>query len=434
MIDRSNDLKNGSAGPVFYCIIISMNEKKHFWTLRYTLINVTYFAVFCTVHAYAAVYLLDRGFTNTQIGILLAVANVASAFLQPVVASLIDRQGIATNRNVCMCCAAIIAVGSALLLVADHNRIVVFVVYALIYMVQFTYMPVMTALNFEYTKAGANIFYGLARGLGSAGFAITSAIIGKVIEMRGVRVLLYVNIAIMLIQVVIIYFFRLPKDQNGSLEKSSGQASDQSAETTNERPDGMLQFLRRYPSFTIMLLATILLFFTHNMLNDYLIQIIRPLGGSESHLGIATFLAALLELPTMAVISLISKKVSMRILLIISGISFTVKVVIMLIASSIPLVYASQAIQMFAYAVYIPAAAYYVSDNIASTDQVKGQAFVTSTFTLAGVFSSLICGIILDKLGVRHMLVIGTIISIAGTALIVYAMCRRDETVKEQGV
>ena len=37
-------------------------DKKHFWTLRYTLINVTYFAAFCTVHAYAAVYLLDRGF------------------------------------------------------------------------------------------------------------------------------------------------------------------------------------------------------------------------------------------------------------------------------------------------------------------------------------------------------------------------------------
>ncbi len=406
--------------------MVPMNEKKHFWTLRYTLINVTYFAVFCTVHAYAAVYLLDRGFTNTQIGILLAVANVASALLQPVVASLIDRQGIATNRNVCMCCAAIIAAGSALLLVADHSLIVVFVVYALIYMVQFTYMPVMTALNFEYTKAGANIFYGLARGLGSAGFAITSAIIGRVIEMRGVRVLLYVNIIIMIAQFIIIYFFRLPKDLRASADEASAGADSQSDATAKEQPDGMIAFLRRYPSFTIMLLATILLFFTHNMLNDYLIQIIRPLGGSESNLGVATFIAALLELPTMAVITLISKKVSMRILLVISGISFTVKVVIMLIATSIPLVYASQAMQMFAYAVFIPAAAYYVSENIASTDQVKGQAFVTSTFTLAGVFSSLICGIILDRLGVRHMLVIGTIISIAGTALIIYAMSRRD--------
>ena len=46
--------------------------------------------MFCTLHAYAAVYLLDRGFTNTQIGILLAVANITSAVAQPLVAAVID--------------------------------------------------------------------------------------------------------------------------------------------------------------------------------------------------------------------------------------------------------------------------------------------------------------------------------------------------------
>ena len=56
-----------------------MNSKSFSWSLRYTLINATYFAAFCTVHAYAAVYLLANGFTNTQVGILLAVANIISA-------------------------------------------------------------------------------------------------------------------------------------------------------------------------------------------------------------------------------------------------------------------------------------------------------------------------------------------------------------------
>ncbi len=124
----------------------------------------------------------------------------------------------------------------------------------------------------------------------------------------------------------------------------------------------------------------------------------------------------------MAVITLISKKVSMRILLVISGVFFTVKAVIMLLATSIPVAYLSQSMQLLAYAVFIPAAAYYVSENIDLTDQVKGQAFVTSCFTLAGVFSSLICGVILDRLGEKEMLMIGTAISAAGTALIIYAM------------
>ncbi len=391
------------------------------WTFKYTLINVTYFAVFCTLHAYAAVYLLDRGFTNTQIGILLAVANITSAVAQPLVAAVIDKRGFFTNRNVTMISALAIAAGSALLLVADSNKIVVFVIYALIYMIQFTYMPVMTALNFEYQRKGISIFYGLARGLGSAGFAVTSAIIGTVVEKSGVRVLLYVNIAIMLIQTVVVYFFRLPSEDAESQDEKIGAAED-IHNGAEEKDSSIGEFVRKYPAFMLMLLATIFLFFTHNMLNDYLIQIIRELGGSESNLGIATFVAALLELPTMALITVISKKVSMNKLLVISGISFTIKAVIMLLATNIPLVYVSQAMQMFAYAVFIPAAAYYVSNNIAEHDQVKGQAFVTSCFTMAGVFSSLLCGIILDKLGVKEMLVIGTVISIIGTLLIIRSM------------
>ncbi len=409
-------------------------KKDHSWTVRYTLINVTYFIAFCTIHAYAAVYLLDRGFTNTQIGIVLALSNVVSALLQPLVAALIDKQGFFTNRNVMMICAVLIAAGSLLLLFADSLKAVVFIVFSFIYMVQFTYMPVMTALNFEYKRAGINIFYGLARGLGSAGFAVTSAIIGKVIEMRGVRVLLYCNVVIMLVQSVIIWFFRLPKTlSGGEIRTNPDEASKDGPKqmTTEDGNGNMIRFFRKYPAFMILIIATVLLFFTHNMLNDYLIQIIRPLGGSESNMGVATFIAALLELPTMAVITIISGKVSKRLLLIIAGISFTIKALIMMFAVNIPMAYLSQAMQMFAYAVFIPASAYYVSETMSEHDQVKGQAFVTSSFTLAGVFSSLICGVILDRFGEGTMLAVGSVVSIIGTLTLAFAMLKDKRTIPD---
>ena len=406
-----------------------MNNRGKLWTLRYTLINVTYFAAFCTVHAYAAVFLLDSGFTNTEIGILLAVANVLSALFQPLVAAVIDRQGFFTNRNVMMICAGMIAGGAVVLIFAGSVKPVVFIVFTMMYMVQFTYMPVMTALNFEYQRGGAKIFYGLARGLGSAGFAVTSAIIGTVVENEGVRVLLYVTIAVMALHAVIVYFFRLPKEpevpetKDAGSENGSGSITDPGErEQKEDKSSSIPEFIKRYPAFMLMLVATVFLFFTHNMLNDYLIQILRPLGGGESELGIATFLAAVLELPTMAVITLVSKKVSMKLMLVVAGVSFTVKAVIMLLAANIPVAYVSQAMQMLAYAVFIPAAAYYVSENIAEHDQVKGQAFVTSCFTLAGVFSSLVCGIVLDSLGVAEMLIIGVAVSSLGTLLIMCAM------------
>lgn len=43
------------------------------------------------------------------------------------------------------------------------------------------------------------------------------------------------------------------------------------------------------------------------MINDFMIVIIRNLGGGETQLGYATFLQAILELPVMAAIGIVLK-------------------------------------------------------------------------------------------------------------------------------
>ena len=170
------------------------DNTKGFWTLRYIFLNSTYFVAFCTIHACAAAFLLARGFTNTEVGVLLAVANIVSAVFQPFIAGIIDKKGSLTNRRFIMISVLVILAGSVILLFAREAKVVIFIVFALIYMIQFAYQPVMTALCFEYQKTGIKINYGLARGLGSASFAVTAAIIGGVIEERGVEILLWVNI------------------------------------------------------------------------------------------------------------------------------------------------------------------------------------------------------------------------------------------------
>ena len=88
------------------------NRKTVNWTIRYTVLNAAYFAAFCTVHAYAAVYLLSKGFSNTEVGILLAVANILSAVLQPVVAGVIDGPGFLTNRLCILFSVSIMCLGT----------------------------------------------------------------------------------------------------------------------------------------------------------------------------------------------------------------------------------------------------------------------------------------------------------------------------------
>jgi PPP family 3-phenylpropionic acid transporter len=153
-----------------------------------------------------------------------------------------------------------------------------------------------------------------------------------------------------------------------------------------------------------------------------MIQIITPLGGTEAQMGTAVFIAALLELPTMALIDKIMKKISVKNLLLISATAFLIKTLLMLLAPNMVVVYISQAMQMFAYAVFIPAGAYFVNQTMARLDQVKGQAYINCSITLGGVFSSLVCGRLLDIKGPHFMLIVSLAVTAIGLVIAFFAL------------
>lgn len=391
-----------------------MTNSRKFWTLRYIVINATYFAVYSGIHAYASVFLLEKGFTNTLIGIVLGLANVLSAIIQPIVAGLIDKQGKLTNRNVSMASTALLILGSVLLLIITDSFAAIFIIFTLIYMVQMVYQPLITAMYFEYEAAGCNIFYGLARGLGSCGFAIVSLFTGRAIGKYGVTVLMVLDIIFLSIALVVLYFFKKPV---------SAPASSATADSEPEvAHNSFFSFVRVYPAFMLFVAGAVCFFFAHNAINDYLIQIVTPLGGTEASMGTATFIAALLELPTMALIGKIMKKISVRNLLLISSFAFLIKTFLMFIATNLTIVYISQAMQMFAYAVFIPAGAYFVNQTMSKLDQVKGQAYINCSITLGGGLSCLICGRLLDLMGSHFMLTVSLIVTAAGLVIAFLAL------------
>ncbi len=403
-----------------------MNKNSLFWTIGYTFINILYFAAFCTIHAYAGIFLLDKGFTNTQVGLALAISNILSVFGQPLVAGIIDRGKFLTNRITVMASSFFLLAGSVALIFISGEKVPIFFIFVLMYTVQFVYMPMMIAMNFEYSKVGCKIHFGLARGMGSAGFAVTSFFLGKAVKNYGTDIILYVTASAMAAMVLLVYFYKKP--QNDETKKDWDidnseifENAEKSGVSENEK-NGLLSFSKKYPFFMVFLLGAALCFFAHNMINDFMIQIIRSLGGSETQLGYATFLQAILELPVMAFIGFVLKRISERHLLVFSAVSFFIKTAILIFATSMFGMYVSQSFQMFAYAVFIPAAAYFADNYMHDKDKVKGQAFINSAITLGGVFSNLVCGKILDAFGVKMMLTIGVAVCFIGVAVVVIAI------------
>ncbi|MCR4677471.1 MAG: MFS transporter [Lachnospiraceae bacterium] len=395
------------------------------WTLRYSLINVFYFVAFATIHGFAAVFLLNRGFSNTEVGIALALANILSVIGQPIVAGIVDRSRLVTNRRVLMAAAAIMLFGSLALSFLTRPKALIFVLFVLIYTVQFIAMSFLIAISFEYRSAGCKHHFGLARGLGSASFAVTAAIMGPIIEEKGPGVNMCLTVAVMVLMFAVVFFFRLPDN--------AGVSASKKAEAEDDAPtNNFIEFVKKYPMFMLFMLGVSCVFFSHNMLNDYLIQIIRHLGGGETELGYAQFLQAILELPVMALMVFVLRKINAKAVLMFSMTAFLVKVVIMYLATGLPGMYASQSIQFFAYSVFIPTSAHYADKLMKGGDKVKGQAYINSAITLGGVFSNIVCGPVLDRHGVPAMLMVGIATCLVGTAISVVALAGKKRGVKNE--
>ena len=308
---------------------------------------------------------------------------------------------------------------------------IVFVLYVILYMLQMVYQPLNQAIYFEYTAMGDRINFGLARGLGSCGFAVTSTIIGKLLVNNGVSVLQIVNVIAFFVGILSLFTFNAPaidKDAIKTLaDNNDTAAKEESADDSVQAHNSFVSFVRYYPMFMLFVLGGTFLFFEHNALNDYLIQIITPLGGNETSMGYMVMVAAFLELPAMAGFAALERKIGVKKILTLAAIMFTVKTVIMLIATNVFMAYLSQACQMLAYALFIPGGAYMAERVMEKADKTKGQAYINCCITLGGVFSALVCGRLLDVMGVHTMLVISTVVGAIGTVVAIVALGRLKE-------
>lgn len=100
---------------------------------------------------------------------------------------------------------------------------------------------------------------------------------------------------------------------------------------------------------------------------------------------------------------------------------FFIKHLITFFASTISMIYLGQCFQIVAYALFILASVYYVRENISKEDQLKGQALVTMSMTIAGIFSDLRGGFLIDLMSIKTVLLLETLFSYIGLLISFYS-------------
>lgn len=381
-------------------------------TARYSLIFFFYWMSLVAGQSYASFFLLDAGLSNTQIGLLLAVAGTLSAVLQPSLASFADRPKSPSVRFLMIEMAGILLIFSILLMILFHGNVgVTAVLFLGTYLLILLQQPFANAIGTESLNAGNKLNIGFSRAMGSLGYTIGAFILGRISVKAGPII---VPAAIMFTSITTILFTgtypKIRKDEEGE-ELSSEDEKTAMAATGS--------FFRRYPQFGVALAGLALVFIGHTYINSFLLQIVQSKGAGSGQMGNLMSFAALLELLLMLVYSWFRKIKPDHFWFRISSIFFTLKILMTLLVPGVGGLYLVQFFQPLGWGFLSVSVIYYINDMMGGQDKVKGQAFFTATFTIGSVLGSLTGGFLLDHGGVTTMLVFGTIMSAVGSAAMI---------------
>lgn len=393
-----------------------MRTKKY--TAFYALNQIAFWMEFCLSSSFAAVYLGAIGYSNTELGILLAIGNILGLVLGTILSDLIDRREHISAGFLLWFLLAAQAVSFLVLRFVPQQGIVTSTVYPLLLMLSLSVNTLNLKLCADFEHMEASINFGVARSLGSAAYAALSMVLGIWIARRGAPVLLTVGLAVTALQFV----------ANGLLTEALAALRRTHPRTVSTVPAGrpLGEFLRENPRFCRLLCGMALIFFSHNTSSTFLINIVRHAGGDTGSLGYLNAFIAGVEMPAMLLYSVYGKRKSRSAALRLSFIFFTLKAAALAAAPSVPLLFAAESLQTLSYAIFAPAIVAYVSLVIPYEDSAKGQSLANSMSSLGGVLASLLSGWLFDTFTVPATLGISALVCAVGT----YLSCRGMEHTK----
>lgn len=374
----------------------------------------SYWMVYDITASFASVFLLGIGYSNSAIGIIIAVGSIVSVFLQIGVANLSDRNSNVTNIRISGIGTGLILAMMIVVFFLCTRCLLMTVLFCLMIAVHTTLHPFVNAICFDLEKSGESVYFGLARAMGSILAALIMLIGGIAVDTVGVRsvpALGIINTALLAVSVILVSKHYRKYCLGSTLPEYK-------RDTHKENSITLLDFVKRNRVFVAMSFGVVALFFGNAVFECFAIQIIRNVGGSTSQMGLVVCIMALLETPCMLTFRKIKSRFSYTVILRTAAFFMMVKIVMVFLAQDITFIYVAQIAQIFGYGLIFPGMVSFIDDIMNEAEAVRGQMVFTTSITVGNILGTVIGGIIMDVASVKTLLLICSILALIGTALI----------------
>ena len=268
------------------------------YTISYSCVQASFWMSLCVFSGFAAVYLQSLDYTNASLGMILACGTLLGSLLGPELSSAIDRstEDRITASSLMPKVIAAEALATVIMLLVPVKGIVTSVSFVAFIALATTINSLVLKLYSDAVYCGMDIDYGVSRSMGSLGYVLTSFAVGSLCEAISPRAVPAAGLAVCAFQLLSFLKFsgylkgaQAGRDRKNSLIRLLLKEQKGSSSIT--------AFLIRNKAFCLILLGSTLIFFSHNTLCNFFINVVKNVGGTTSDMGFLNGLMALIEIP-----------------------------------------------------------------------------------------------------------------------------------------
>lgn len=383
--------------------------------------NFLFFAGMCFYSGFLVAYLSSHGYSSFDCGIVSAMICICTLIFQPIAGYLTDS---VLPAKKCVMLFGVLSAASIFLIPLAAERSLGFVLLAII-PVSALFQPITflcdtwaVTLREQYPY----IDYGKNRAGGSTGYCICSLSAGSLIAIFGYNVL-FVGMAIFTIGMVCIVS-RIPDIPC----KNKAHHNDENPVKSVPFIQVLKQLAQIRPYVVFLLVSTVFMFGMRANFSNVTFKILE-VGGGDTELGIALAISAICEVPILVIVTVACRRFRLSSLFMGTLFFHLVRGYTFAFATSIYMVYFSQAFQAFGYGIFLAASLEIISTLVPSQFRATAVTLmVAMTNGFGGILGSFISGWLVDTFGAGTMsLYTTTLVAIALVLFFFYTMARRKK-------
>lgn len=377
--------------------------------LRYNFLHIFYFFSICSVNGFTAVFLQNKGMSNTLVGLAMGIGSILSIAAAPVLSSVLENiKGITIKKLILI----VYSVQFAVYLSMAFLNLPVWIILP-VYMVMMSSViavtPLLSMICMNYASKGYDIDFGTARGLGSLSYAIAAVLLGQISKIWTPDYLALAFLVAGLCMFLVLF----------SMPDSDIQVMDEKNPDSGKKDrSSILYVIKTYKVFFLFLLGFGMIYAGVSALGTYLVNIVTSLGGDTSLYGIALFCMAASELPVMAATGKLIKRFGSERLIAIAAVIYLFRNFTICLAPSIPILLIGMMCQGASYGLFTAVITNYVGSHLPEKHGLAGQNLISIMSTGLGCSSgSILGGVLIDAFGFPGLKLFALGLTVIGSAI-----------------